>query len=85
MASKSSNTMTGDAVVHDLAHRAAVESGDRCPARHRLGQDRDRTARAIGSGRAVRARRRKLHLAGVIRLAIVDDPVAVDVRRHFSR
>src|SRR4029453_15069022 len=69
---------TGDAVFHDLAHGAAIESGDGCPAGHRLGQDETERLPRLGRieepGRAAV----KLHLAGVIRLAIVDDPVAVD-------
>src|SRR4030095_8220775 len=47
---------TSDAVVHDLAHGAAVESGDGCPARHRLGQDQTaRLARTDRGGRCARA------------------------------
>src|SRR4029450_758779 len=39
---------TGAAVFHDLAHGAAIESGDGCPAGHRLGQDETERLARLG-------------------------------------
>src|SRR6476660_6071180 len=58
---------TSDAVVHDCAHGSAVESGDGCPARHRLGQDEtERLARLDWVEQCPRAAV-QFHFAGMVR------------------
>ena len=71
----------GDALVDDLADRAAIERGDRRAAGHRFGQhEAERLARLDRVEERPRAAV-QLHLGREVGLADVDDLRAVDVRR----
>src|SRR6202035_1020416 len=72
----------GDAFVHDLPDRTAIERDDRRAASHRLGEDQPKRLARLNrveqrAGAAV-----QLHLRLKIGLAEVDHPAAVDMWRH---
>ena len=75
----------GDAIVNDLADRAAVERGDRRAARHRFGHDEtERFASLNGIEQRARAAV-QLHFRLEIRFADIDDLPAIDVAAPRAR
>ena len=73
----------GHAVLDDFTHGAAIERGDRCTARHRLGEHQSERFTGLDWIEHRPRPAQQVDLLRVPDLADVDDPLAVDVWGHL--